>query len=49
LSEWKKFVIEFGFGIDQHGQDPTHAAIKAIKDAISRCYLIGISELGSKK
>jgi len=49
LSEWKKFVIEFGFGIDQHGQDPTNAAIKAVKDAISRCYLIGISELGLKE
>lgn len=49
MSEWKKFVIEFGFGIDQHGQDPTHAAIKAVKDAISRCYLTGIMELGLKE
>jgi len=49
LSEWKKFVIEFGFGIDQHGQDPTNAAIKAVKDAISRCYLTGISEFGMKE
>lgn len=49
MSEWKKFVIEFGFGIDQHGQDPTHAAIKAVKDAISRCYLTGISEFGLKE
>jgi len=45
----EKFIIEFGFGIDQHGQDPTHAAIKAVKDAISRCYLTGIKELGLKE
>lgn len=49
MKNWKKYVIEFGFGIDQHGQDYTNAAIKAVKDAISRCYLVGIFELGYSK
>ncbi len=49
MEEWKKFVIEIGFGIDQHGQDPTNAAVKAIKDAISRAYLVGILEFGFSK
>jgi len=49
MEEWKKFVIEIGFGIDQHGQDPTNAAVKAIKDAISRAYLAGILEIGFPK
>lgn len=34
-----------GMGIDQHGQDPTKAAIKAVKDAISRVCTVGLVEL----
>lgn len=49
MNEWKRFVVEMGLGIDQHGQNPTTAAIKAIKDAISRCCLTGITELGIEK
>lgn len=41
----KKFVIEMGMGIDQHGQDPTHAAEKAVKDAMARSCLIGLLEV----
>lgn len=45
----KRYLIELGMGIDQHGQDPTKAAQKAIKDAVSRAYLVGIGEaLGIK-
>jgi uncharacterized protein (TIGR02058 family) len=32
-------------GVDQHGQDPTHAAVKAVKDAVSRCCLTGLLEV----
>ncbi|ALM76453.1 hypothetical protein TBCH5v1_2564 [Thermococcus barophilus] len=32
-------------GIDQHGQDSTKAAIKAVKDAISRVCTVGLLEL----
>jgi len=31
----KRFVIEMGMGIDQHGQDPTVAAARAVRDAIA--------------
>ena len=41
----KKFIIEFGMGMDFHGQDVNKAAAKAIKDAISRSCLIGLSEI----
>ncbi|AHF79457.1 Lin0512 family protein [Thermococcus paralvinellae] len=45
MNEWKRYVIEIGMGIDQHGQDSTKAAIKAVKDAISRVCTVGLLEL----
>jgi uncharacterized protein (TIGR02058 family) len=41
----KKFVMEVGMGMDQHGQDPTNAARKAVKDAVSRSCLAGLLEV----
>ncbi|MHA1651961.1 MAG: Lin0512 family protein [Candidatus Helarchaeota archaeon] len=41
----KKFVIQIGMGVDQHGQDVTKAAQKAIKDAISNNCLVGLTEI----
>jgi len=41
----KKFIMEVGMGLDQHGQDPTNAARKAVKDAISRNCLVGLLEI----
>jgi uncharacterized protein (TIGR02058 family) len=41
----KKFIVEIGQGIDQHGQDPTKAARKAVADAISRSCLCGLVEI----
>jgi uncharacterized protein (TIGR02058 family) len=41
----KKFIVEMGMGIDQHGQDLTNAARKAVKDAISRSCLCGLVEV----
>lgn len=41
----KRFVIEFGMGLDQHGQDPTRAACKAVKDAVARSCLAGLLEI----
>jgi len=32
-------------GIDQHGQDSTGAAVKAVKDAVSRSCLAGLLEI----
>lgn len=40
-----RYIIEFGMGIDFHGQDVAHAAEKAVKDAVSRCCLCGFKEV----
>ena len=43
----KRFLVEIGAGIDQHGHknDCTHAAIKAVKNAISNNCLTGLTEI----
>ena len=41
----KRYVIEFGMGLDFHGQDVNNAAVKAVKDAISRSCLCGLDEI----
>jgi uncharacterized protein (TIGR02058 family) len=41
----KRFVIEMGTGVEQHGQDITRAATKAVRDAISRVSLVGLREM----
>jgi uncharacterized protein (TIGR02058 family) len=41
----KRFVVEFGMGLDQHGQNPTSAACKAVKDAVARSCLAGVIEI----
>ncbi|MFX0071695.1 MAG: Lin0512 family protein [Candidatus Hermodarchaeota archaeon] len=44
---YKKFIVQLGFGVDQHGHDDdcTNAAIKAIKNAISNNCLVGLAEI----
>jgi uncharacterized protein (TIGR02058 family) len=41
----KRFIIEMGTGVNQHGQEMTEAATKAVKDAVTRVCLIGLLEL----
>ncbi|MBE9011829.1 Lin0512 family protein [Pseudanabaenaceae cyanobacterium LEGE 13415] len=41
----KRFVIEMGMGVDQHGQDPTVAASRAVRNAIAHNALPGIWEV----
>ena len=41
----KRFIIEMGMGIDQHGQDPTVAAARAVRNAIAHNALLGIWEV----
>ncbi len=41
----KRLTIEIGTGIDLHGQDPTQAAIRAVKDATSRSCLCALREI----
>lgn len=42
---YRRFIIEFGMGLDQHGQNPTSAACKAVKDAIANSCLAGVIEI----
>ncbi len=41
----KRFVIEMGMGIDQHGQESTVAAARAVRNAIAHNALPGIWEV----
>ena len=41
----QRFVIEMGMGVDQHGQDPTVAAARAVRNAIAHNALPGIWEV----
>jgi uncharacterized protein (TIGR02058 family) len=45
----KRFIIEVGMGVDQHGQDNTRAAEKAVQDAIHRSCLCGLREVAGLK
>ncbi|BDA68129.1 hypothetical protein RIVM261_023780 [Rivularia sp. IAM M-261] len=38
----KCFIIEMGMGIDQHGQEPTVAAARAVRNAIANNALLGV-------
>ena len=39
------YIVEFGLGLDLHGQDVGKAAQKAVKDAVSKSCLCGLSEV----
>lgn len=41
----KRFIIEFGLGLDFHGQSVTVAAGKAVREAVSRSCLSGLQEV----
>jgi len=41
----KRLVIEMGMGVDQHGQDPTVAAMRAVRNAIAHNALPGVWEV----
>lgn len=41
----KRFIIEFGLGLDFHGQSVTDAAGKAVREAVSRSCLSGLQEV----
>ena len=41
----KRYIVEFGIGLDMHGQDVSKAAQKAVKDAVSKSCLCGLSEV----
>lgn len=41
----RRYIIEFGMGMDLHGQDVNKAAKKAVKDAVAKSCLCGLSEI----
>ena len=41
----KRYIVQLGMGADLHGQDPTQAARRAVRDAISNNCLCGLSEI----
>jgi len=41
----RRFIVEVGMGVDQHGQDHTRAAERAVQDAIQRSCLCGLKEV----
>lgn len=43
--ERKRLIIEMGMGIDQHGQEPTVAAARAVRNAIAHNALPGVWEV----
>lgn len=45
----KRLVIEMGMGVDQHGQDPTVAAARAVRNAIAHNALPGVWEVAGLK
>ena len=43
----QRLIIEMGMGIDQHGQDPTVAAARAVRNAIAHNALPGVWEVAN--
>ncbi|MDR3322410.1 MAG: Lin0512 family protein [Synergistaceae bacterium] len=41
----RRFIIEFGLGMDFHGQDVGKAAVKAVRDATTKSCLCGLKEV----
>ena len=41
----RRFIIQTGMGVDQHGQNMTTAAVRAVEDAIRRNCLCGLVEI----
>lgn len=41
----QRFAIELGYAADLHGEDMTKAAVRAVRDAVSRICLCGIMEI----
>jgi uncharacterized protein (TIGR02058 family) len=41
----KRLIIEMGMGVDQHGQEPTVAATRAVRNAIAHNALPGVWEV----
>ncbi len=45
----RRFIVELGMGADLHGGDVTKAAMRAVRDAVSRSCLCGLFEVAGLK
>lgn len=45
MTDYRKYLLENGTGVDLHGKDETKAAQKAVKDAISHSSMIGLRSI----
>lgn len=43
--ERERYLIEIGIGCDLHGGDNTKACVKAVKNAMSHCCMVGIHDI----
>ena len=43
--DYRRYLLELGTGVDMHDEDETKAAKKAVRDAISHCSMVGLSQL----
>ena len=45
MTDYRRYLLENGTGVDLHGKDETKAAQRAVKDAISHSSMIGLGAL----
>ena len=43
--KYVRYLLEFGTGIDLHGEDVNEAAKRAVRDAITRVSMIGLRDI----
>jgi uncharacterized protein (TIGR02058 family) len=45
VSDYRRYIVEVGTGVDLHGEDATEAARRAVRDAIGRVSMVGLMQL----
>jgi uncharacterized protein (TIGR02058 family) len=45
VSDYRRYIVEVGTGVDLHGEDATEAARRAVRDAINRVSMVGLIQL----
>jgi uncharacterized protein (TIGR02058 family) len=45
MTDYRRYLLENGTGVDLHGKDETKAAQRAVRDAISHSSMIGLGAL----
>ena len=45
VPDYRRYIVEVGTGVDLHGEDATDAAQRAVRDAIGRVSMVGLTQL----